>query len=72
MAYGILIPQPTIEPWALSVKAWRMNHWATRAFPNFCSLNLRLWVTFWGSGPRALAEIREVMMTFPSRAVGNY
>ena len=33
-AYGILVPQPGIEPGPSAVKAWSLNHWTTREFPH--------------------------------------
>ena len=35
VAYGILLPQPGVEPEPLSVKAWNPNHWIARKFPVF-------------------------------------
>ena len=32
-AYGILVPQPGIEPRSWAVKAQTLNHWTTREFP---------------------------------------
>ena len=33
IAYGILVPCPGIEHRPLTVKAWSLNHWTTREFP---------------------------------------
>ena len=32
-AYGILVPQPGIEPVPPAVEAWSLNHWTTREVP---------------------------------------
>ena len=32
--FGILVPQPGIEPRPLAVEAWNPNHWATRELPH--------------------------------------
>ena len=41
-AYGILVPQPGIEPGLLAVKAWSPNHWTARAFLAYCFLRWKL------------------------------
>ena len=33
VACGILVPQPGIEPWPLTVKVPSPNHWTAREFP---------------------------------------
>ena len=33
MAYGILVPQPGIEPMSPSLKVWSLNHWAAGEVP---------------------------------------
>ena len=33
MAFGILVPQPGIEPGPLAVEALSLNHWTAREFP---------------------------------------
>ena len=33
MAYGILVPQPGIEPRLSAAKAWNPNPWTSREFP---------------------------------------
>ena len=33
MAYGILVPQPGIEPVPPALEAQRVNHWTTRDVP---------------------------------------
>ena len=33
IAYGILIPQPGIEPMPAAVEAWSLNHWTAREVP---------------------------------------
>ena len=35
MAYGILVPQPGIEPVRPAVGMWSLNHWTTREVPCF-------------------------------------
>ena len=32
--YGILVPQPKIEPGPLAVKVWSPKHWTVKEFPN--------------------------------------
>ena len=32
MAYGILVPQPGMEPAPLVVKVWHSNYWTAREF----------------------------------------
>ena len=34
-AWGILVPQPGIEPMSLAVKAWSLNHWMSRDVPTY-------------------------------------
>ena len=33
MAYGILVPQPGIEPMSPALKVWSLNHWAAGEVP---------------------------------------
>ena len=39
VAYGILVPQPGIEPGAPAVRVLSPNHWTAREFP-FCFFRL--------------------------------
>ena len=42
----IFVPQPVVEPEPLAVRAWSLNHWATRVFPQnfyFSTDNLMLY-----------------------------
>ena len=35
VSFGVLVPQPGIEPWPSAVKALSPNHWPAREFPVF-------------------------------------
>ena len=37
MAYGILVPQPGIEPLTLTLEVWSLNHWTARKVPRVVS-----------------------------------
>ena len=39
MAYGILVPQPGIEPVPPALEAWILNHWTAREVPLEASLD---------------------------------
>ena len=38
-AYGILVPQPGMEPNPPALGAWSLNHWTTRKIPFYLALN---------------------------------
>ena len=40
-AYGILVPQPGMEPGPSAVKTQSPNHWTAREVPHPCLYNLR-------------------------------
>ena len=40
MAFGILVPQPGIEPAPPTMEAWSLNHWTTREVPQTSLVSL--------------------------------
>ena len=44
-AFGILVPQPGIEPWFSALRAQSPNHWTTRGIL-FVSIPVRLRIFF--------------------------
>ena len=43
MAYGILVPQPGIEPAPLGLELGSLNHWATKEAPTLHSYRAAVW-----------------------------
>ena len=46
-AYGILVPQPGIEPGPSAVRAWSPNHWNSQQ-----SVNIKLYASVMQNQPR--------------------
>ena len=38
-AYGVLVPQPEIEPMSLAAEAWISNHWTAIEVPIYADLD---------------------------------